>query len=92
MDQAVSSGLTVMRAMAFGVSKEYALETSPGQYSEVIFRGMDYMLDQARQRGIKVSPGLVVSCVQLVWNLHVTKTAASTLPSLGWHTLRFCST
>lgn len=55
MDQAVSSGLTVMRAMAFGVSPEYALETSPGQFSETIFRGMDYMLDQARQRGIKVS-------------------------------------
>ncbi|KAK9841349.1 hypothetical protein WJX74_004374 [Apatococcus lobatus] len=59
MDQAVSSGLTVMRAMAFGVSPEYALETSPGQYSETIFRGMDYMLDQARQRGIKVLLALV---------------------------------
>ena len=54
MDEAVSSGLTVMRAMAFGVSKEYALETSPGQYSETMFRGLDYVLDQARQRGIKV--------------------------------------
>lgn len=54
MDKAVVEGLTVMRAFAHGVSPDYQLETSPGQYNEAIFRGLDYALDEARKRGIRV--------------------------------------
>ena len=54
MDAAVASGLNVMRAWAHAVSPEYALQTSPGAFSEPIFRGLDYALDQARLRGLKV--------------------------------------
>ena len=54
MDQAVETGLNVVRAWAHTVSPEYALQTAPGQFSEPIFRGLDYALDQARRRGIKV--------------------------------------
>ena len=56
MDAAVASGLNVMRAWAHAVSPEYALQTSPGVFSEPIFRGLDYALDQARARGLKVRP------------------------------------
>ena len=43
-----------MRSWTDGVSPEYALQTSPGEYSEAMFRGLDYVLDQARQQGIRV--------------------------------------
>ena len=55
MSTAQQAGLTVMRAWTDGVSEQYALQTSPGEYSEAIFRGLDYVLDQARQQGIRVS-------------------------------------
>jgi len=56
MDKAVASKLNVMRAFATTVDANYPLATSPGVYNENMFRGLDYALDQARQRGIKVPP------------------------------------
>lgn len=55
MDTAVATGLNVVRAWGHSVSPEYALQTEPGQYSEAIFRGLDYAVEQARRRGIKAS-------------------------------------
>jgi hypothetical protein len=55
MDTAVATGLNVVRAWGHSVSPEYALQTAPGQYSEAIFRGLDYAVEQARRRGIKAS-------------------------------------
>ena len=55
MDKAVGTGLNVVRAWAHSVSPEYALQTAPGVYSEAIFRGLDYALEQARRRGLKAS-------------------------------------
>lgn len=43
-----------MRTWAHSVSKPYALQTSPGQYNEAIFRGLDYVIAQARLTGIRV--------------------------------------
>ena len=54
MSTGQQAGLTVMRAWTDGVSSQFALQTSPGQYSEAMFRGLDYLLDQARQQGIRV--------------------------------------
>lgn len=31
------------------------LQTSPGEYNESVFKGLDYVLDEARKRGIRVS-------------------------------------
>ena len=56
MDKAVANKLNVMRAFATAVDPTYPLASSPGQYNENMFRGLDYALDQARQRGIKVIP------------------------------------
>ncbi|GAB4816952.1 hypothetical protein N2152v2_003998 [Parachlorella kessleri] len=54
MDKAVQHGLTVMRAWAHPVTAQYAMETAPGQYNEAVFRGLDYALDEARKRGLRV--------------------------------------
>ncbi len=54
MDLAVTDQLTVLRTFAFATDAPYALQTSPGVYNEGVFRGLDYALDQARQRGLKV--------------------------------------
>lgn len=53
MDMAVAEGLTLLRTFAFATNPLYPMQTSPGVYNEAIFRGLDYVLDQARQRGIK---------------------------------------
>lgn len=54
MDEAAAAGLNLVRAWAHASSPEYALQPSPGRFSEPVFRGLDYALDQARQRGLKV--------------------------------------
>lgn len=53
MDMAVADGLTMLRCFAFATNPQYPMQTSPGVYNEAIFRGLDYALDQARQRGLK---------------------------------------
>jgi len=63
LDEAAAAGLTLVRAWAHGSSPEYALQPAPGRFSEPIFRGLDYALDQARQRGIKARPGSALAPV-----------------------------
>ena len=55
MDLAVENGLTVMRGWAHSVDVNTNLQTAPGVYNEAVFRGLDYALDEARKRGLKVS-------------------------------------
>ena len=55
MDEAAGAGLNLVRAWAHASSPEYALQPAPGVFLEPVFRGLDYALDQARQRGLKVS-------------------------------------
>ena len=55
MDTAVANNLNVMWIWAQTVGFNRApFQTSPGVYNENIFRGLDYTLDQARQRNLKV--------------------------------------
>lgn len=58
------------------------LQTSPGEYNEAVFKGLDYVLDEARKRGIRVSSctGLAgvpsaAGCVPLL--------SAAPLPNVG---------
>ena len=54
MDTAVANNLNVMRIWAQTVGFNRApFQTSLGVYNENIFRGLDYTLDQARQRNLK---------------------------------------
>lgn len=59
MTKGKEAGLNVIRAWATSASPHYALQTSPGNFSEAIFRGLDYALDQARQLDLKVSNPVV---------------------------------
>jgi mannan endo-1,4-beta-mannosidase len=43
-----------LRTWAHPVSPPYALSNGPGKYNENIFRGLDYLLDEARNRGVRV--------------------------------------
>lgn len=54
LDQAAQAGFTVVRAWAHGVSTDYPVLLGPGSYNEGMLRGLDYALDEARKRGLKV--------------------------------------
>ncbi len=54
LDKGRDADLTVVRIWAHTVDAQYAMQTSPGQYNEAIFRGLDYVLAEARLRGIRV--------------------------------------
>ena len=54
MTKGREAGLNVIRAWATSASQNYALQTAPGNFSEAMFRGLDYALDQARLLDLKV--------------------------------------
>lgn len=54
LDDAAAAGMTVMRAWAHGVQPNAVLQTAPGVYNNELLRGLDYAMDQARLRGIRV--------------------------------------
>jgi mannan endo-1,4-beta-mannosidase len=54
LDRAAANGFTVLRTWAHTVTAQYALQTSPGEYNEAVFKGLDYALDEARKRGIRL--------------------------------------
>ena len=62
MTKGTEAGLNVVRAWATSASSKYALQTSPGNFSEVMFRGLDYALDQARQLNLKVRCLVAMKC------------------------------
>jgi mannan endo-1,4-beta-mannosidase len=49
LDKGVKNGFTVLRAWAHAVNPEYALETSPGQYNEAVFRVRHPLASRADQ-------------------------------------------
>jgi len=53
-DQAKAAGFNVIRAWAHGVSAEYPVLLGPGSYNEGMLKGLDFALDEARKRGLKV--------------------------------------
>jgi hypothetical protein len=61
MDDAVATGLNLVRFFALPVDTQYALQSAPGQFNEAAFRGLDYALECARARGIKVRPSGALS-------------------------------
>lgn len=43
-----------MRTWAHGVSPPYPVLLGPGNYNKGMLRGLDFALDEARKRGLKV--------------------------------------
>lgn len=76
MSKGQAAGLNMIRAWATASSQPYALQPSPGNFSEAMFRGLDYALDLARQYNLKVKPILSivyvppVYCVASAWQMH----------------------
>jgi mannan endo-1,4-beta-mannosidase len=69
LDDMRSRGLTVGRTWAFSlgtgesmVQRQQALQVRPGVYDEGVFKGLDYALVAARQRGIKL-----ILCLEDYW-------------------------
>lgn len=54
MNDAVKSGLKVMRAWAHTITKGHETQREPGEYDEKILEGMDFIMDEAGKRGIKI--------------------------------------
>ena len=72
MSKGQAAGLNVIRAWATSASPYYALQTSPGNFSEPIFRGLDYALDQARQQNLKACFLITILAVGLLlWGVEL---------------------
>lgn len=54
LDTAKAAGLNTMRTWAFTVDEAFSMQPEPGVYNEGALRGLDYLLDEARKRGIKL--------------------------------------
>lgn len=54
MAVAKNNSLNTMRSWAFTVDEQFSMQTAPGVYNEAVFRGLDYVLDEARRAGIKL--------------------------------------
>lgn len=54
LDDAISHGANVVRVWTQSVTTVNAMETSPGQYREAVLRGLDYVVDEARSRGLRL--------------------------------------
>ncbi|KAK9837439.1 hypothetical protein WJX81_002398 [Elliptochloris bilobata] len=54
MDAALAAGLNTLRMWSHGVTSTFSSQSSPGVFSEPMFLGLDYALEQARLRNIKV--------------------------------------
>ncbi|KDD76362.1 hypothetical protein H632_c253p0, partial [Helicosporidium sp. ATCC 50920] len=50
----VSSGLNTLRAWAYSVDPAAAVQTAPGVYNEDALFGLDYLLDEARKKGVRL--------------------------------------
>uniref|UniRef100_A0A0D9V3T4 mannan endo-1,4-beta-mannosidase n=1 Tax=Leersia perrieri TaxID=77586 RepID=A0A0D9V3T4_9ORYZ len=59
LSAAAAHGLSVARTWAFSDGGAGALQNSPGNYNENTFKGLDFVLSEARKYGIKVILGLV---------------------------------
>ncbi|GFP98404.1 mannan endo-1 4-beta-mannosidase 7 [Phtheirospermum japonicum] len=57
--EATDHGLIIARTWAFGESGNFALQYSPGSYSEQMFQGLDFVIYEARKYGIKLILSLV---------------------------------
>jgi mannan endo-1,4-beta-mannosidase len=59
LDTAVGLGLSVIRTWAFANGEQWnALQPRPGQYEERVLRGLDYVLEGARRRGLRLTLAL----------------------------------
>ena len=54
LDKAAANGLNVVRSFAFGTTEGFGLQTKPGEYNEKAFKALDFMIDEAGKRDLKL--------------------------------------
>mmetsp|Transcript_24354 Transcript_24354/g.79478 ORF Transcript_24354/g.79478 Transcript_24354/m.79478 type:complete len:311 (+) Transcript_24354:561-1493(+) len=54
LNRAVDAGLSVVRIWAHSIVPGRELQPEPGVYDEEVFAALDYLLDQAHQRGLRL--------------------------------------
>ena len=54
MNEAVANGLKVVRMWAHTITPGHAMQPEPGAFDEDILEGMDFVMDEARKRGLKI--------------------------------------
>lgn len=54
LDKAAANGLNVVRSFAFGTTEGFGLQTKPGEYNEKAFKALDFVIDEAGKRGLKL--------------------------------------
>ncbi|CAD6249363.1 unnamed protein product [Miscanthus lutarioriparius] len=59
LDEAARVGATLVRTWAFSDGGYRALQVSPGVYNEEVFRGLDYVISEAKKRRIHLILSLV---------------------------------
>ncbi|CAL5055953.1 unnamed protein product [Urochloa decumbens] len=59
LEEAARLGATLVRTWAFGDGGYRALQVSPGVYNEEVFTGLDYVITEAKKRGVHLILSLV---------------------------------
>ncbi|PIN14231.1 Mannan endo-1,4-beta-mannosidase [Handroanthus impetiginosus] len=59
IEQASKYGMNVARTLAFNDGGDRALQTSPGSYNEDMFKGLDFVVSEAKKYGIYLILSLV---------------------------------
>jgi len=54
MNRAAMSGMTVLRMWAHTIVEGRSLQTASGEYDEEVFKGLDFINNEARKRGLKI--------------------------------------
>ena len=54
MNQGVAAGLKVLRVWAHSITPGWEMQTGPDSYNETVLKGMDFVMDEAHKRGLKI--------------------------------------
>ena len=54
MNQGVAAGMKVIRVWAHSITPGWEMQTGPDRYNETVLKGMDFVMDEAHKRGLKI--------------------------------------
>jgi hypothetical protein len=69
MNQGVAAGMKVVRVWAHSITPGWEMQKGPGSYDEKVLKGMDFVMDEAHKRGLKVRFGMRMTHVCACWSL-----------------------
>jgi mannan endo-1,4-beta-mannosidase len=54
MNEGVAAGMKVIRVWAHSITAGWEMQKGPGNYDEKVLKGMDFVMDEAHKRGLKI--------------------------------------